>query len=216
MDKKTLSEALTKLKESAKKRNFKQTYEIIYTLKDLDFKKPEGQIDFFATLHNEKGRKIKTCALVGPELEAEAKKACDKTITQSEFPKYQNKADIKKLASEYDFFIAQANIMAQVASTFGKVFGPKGKMPNPKAGCVVPPKANLTSLVKKLQKTVRVNIKTSRMIQCPVGVEGMSDDEIIDNIITLHDQIIHHLPNEENNIKNIFLKLTMSKPVKVK
>jgi large subunit ribosomal protein L1 len=89
-------------------------------------------------------------------------------------------------------------------------------MPNPKAGCVVPPKgANLKALVDKLQKTLKVSAKKVPVIQLRVGTESMEADKVADNIIYIYDQIIHHLPGEKNNIKVVYLKLTMGKPVKL-
>jgi len=122
---------------------------------------------------------------------------------------------MRKLAKGYDFFIAQANLMAKVATTFGRVLGPKGKMPNPKAGCVVPPNANLKPLVAKLQKTVRIAAKTTPMVQMAAGLEDQKEEEVSDNILTLYDQLIHHLPKERNNVRSIYLKLTMGKPQKI-
>ena len=161
-----------------------------------------------------KGRKIKICALIGPELEEAAKKTCDKYILSDEFQKYQ-KNQIKKLANEFDYFIAQANIMAKIATSFGRIFGPRGKMPNPKAGCVVPPNANLASLCERLQKTIRVSSKSAPILQCAVGTEEMDANEIADNVLSVYNTILPLLPNEKNNIKNVQLKLTMGKPVKI-
>ena len=48
-----------------------------------------------------------------------------------------------------------------------------------------------------------------------VGKEDMKDEEIIDNIKTIYDQVIHHLPSERNNISSIYLKVTMGKPIKL-
>ncbi|NOZ81050.1 MAG: 50S ribosomal protein L1 [DPANN group archaeon] len=215
MDKKQAHAALKKARETSKKRNFSQTFELIINLKDIDFKKPEGQLDFFVTLHHGTGKNKKVCALVGAELETEAGKYCDKVILQTDFGKYTKKAELKKIAKEYDYFIAQANIMAKVATAFGKVLGPKGKMPNPKAGCVVPPKANLEPLIKGLKNMVRINTKVSPMIQVPLGKEDMDDERILDNLMTVYDQIVHHLPGEENNIKTAYVKLTMGTAIKV-
>ncbi len=214
MDDKKIKEALTKARES--KRNFKQTFDLIFNLKNLDMKKTEDQVEFFMQLHFPKGKKTKVCALVGPELGKSAKAVCDNVILQSEFEKYQkDKKLIKRLAKKHDFFIAQANIMPQVATVFGKVLGPKGKMPNPKAGCIVPPTASLEALQKKLQKTIKISAKTSPVVHCIAGNEEMKDDEILDNIKTIYDQLIHHLPSEKNNIGTAYIKLTMGKPIKI-
>ena len=214
MDDKKIKEALTKARES--KRNFKQTFDLIFNLKNLDMKKTEDQVEFFMQLHFSKGKKTKVCALVGPELGKSAEAVCDTVILQSEFEKYQkDKKLIKRLAKKHDFFIAQANIMPQVATIFGKVLGPKGKMPNPKAGCIVPPTASLEALQKKLQKTIKISAKTSPIVHCIAGNEEMKDEEILDNIKTIYDQLIHHLPSEKNNIGNAYIKLTMGKPIKI-
>ncbi|MFO8015470.1 MAG: 50S ribosomal protein L1 [Candidatus Woesearchaeota archaeon] len=217
MNEKDVTESLKQAKENSKKRNFTQTYDMIINLKNLDLKKPENHLDFYLTLHYSRGKKSRICALVGTELLDDAKKVCDNVIHSDEFEEYsKDKKKAKKLAQDYDFFIAQANIMPQVASTFGKIFGPRGKMPNPKAGCVVPPKTNLKPLYEKLQDTVRIQVKDKMMIQCAVGNESMEDKEIADNIINVYNNTMHSLPLEKNNIKSVFLKLTMGKPVPVK
>ncbi len=216
MEEKNIITALKKLKQESKKRNFEQKIDAIFILKDLDLKKPDQQVDFFAALHYPTGKKIKVAAFTGLELHPEAEKVCDKAITQTDFAKYQaDKKMAKKLAREYDFFIAQANIMTQVAATFGKVLGPKGKMPNPKAGCVVPPKAALKPLYDKLQTMVKMQAKTQLAISTMVGNEKQDEKEVVDNIKTLYSQLIHHLPSEQDNVKGVYLKFTMGKPVKI-
>lgn len=214
MNKKEVLDALAKLR-AEKPRKFKQAVELIVNLKDLNLKNPDQQVEFFANMPEAFG-KNKICAFVGGELEAEAKKVCDLTITQAELAKYQkDKKASKKLADEYDFFIAQANIMGQVAGAFGRVFGPRGKMPNPKAGCVVPPKANLQPLYDRLQKTVKISAKKFPVIQLKVGTEEMSDEALVKNILYFYDQIVHHLPKERHNVRGALLKFSMTKPVKL-
>lgn len=214
MDKTKIQEAVKTLR-SAEKRKFSQTFDVIVNLKGLDLKKTEQQLDFYISLSHDRGKKIKVCALIGPELAEEAKH-CDKTVMENDFDKYaKDPKATKKLANECDYFIAQANIMPKVATAFGKVFGPKRKMPNPKAGCVVPPKVALKPLVDRLQKLVRIYAKEKPLIQLAIGTEQMKDEEIVDNVATILDQIIHHLPGELNNVKSAYLKLTMSKPARI-
>lgn len=216
MDKKLVLDALEKAK-AAKKRNFSQSFELIVNLKDLDLKKTENQVDFFAQIPNGTGRTVRICAFVDQQLLAEAKEVCDEVILQDDFQKYgKEKKLAKKLARKYDFFIAQANIMPQIATFFGRALGPKGKMPNPKAGCIVPPKANLKALKENLQRMLRVSARTAPVLQCLVGTEKMDADKVAENVVSLYEQIIHHLPNEEANVKSVLVKTTMSPAVKIK
>lgn len=213
MDKKTIIEAVKKAKESSKIRKFKQTYDLIINLKDIDTKKV--QINQFVLLPHSRGKKTKVCALVGPELLDNAKEICDGAVSVDEFDKYADKIKVKRLANEFDYFIAQATIMPKIATTFGRVLGPRGKMPNPKAGCVVPPNANLKPLYEKLQKTIKVQMKNSPILQCAVGIEGMNDEDVADNVISVFDSLTHVLPSTVHNIKNIVIKMTMGKPAKI-
>ncbi|KHO45214.1 MAG: large subunit ribosomal protein L1 [archaeon GW2011_AR3] len=216
MDKKVVLDALKQVREGSTKRNFKQSFDFIINVRGIDLKKTENQIEFFMTLKHTRSKKAKVCALVGAELSDEAKSVCDFSVVQDDFQKYgQDKKAMKKLAEQYDFFIAQANIMPKVAGAFGRVLGPRGKMPNPKAGCIVPPKFNLRPLYDKLQHTVKISLKTSPIIQTVVGSEDKGDDEIADNILNIYDQVVHHLPNDKNNINSMFIKLTMGRPVQL-
>jgi large subunit ribosomal protein L1 len=215
MDKKTFIEAIQALK-ALPKRKFKQTYDFIVNLKQLDLKKPEEQVETWVKLPFDKGKPIKIGALVGPELQEAAKANCDLVIMHDKFPSYAaNKKEVKKIAGQYDYFIAQANIMPDVAKTFGRVFGPRGKMPNPKAGCVVPPNANLKALAETLRKTIKVSAKLQPSVKVMVGKEDMPDEQIADNMLAVYSSVLQKLPQEKNNIKTVMLKLSMSQPVTI-
>ncbi len=214
MNKEDFRQAIETLKKTSQKRNFKQSIDLIVNFRDLDLKKPEHQVELWVQLPHGKGRETKICAIVGPELLAQAKESCDTAITKDDFPAYDKKA-IKSLARKHDFLIAQMNLMGEVAKVFGRILGPKGKMPNPKAGCVVPPNANLKALAESLKKTVEVKAKTQPSIKVIVGKEDFSDEHILDNITAVYDSLVKKLPNEEKNVKTVLLKLTMGKPVAV-
>jgi large subunit ribosomal protein L1 len=215
MDKKEALEVIKKAKENSIKRKFNQRVDLIINLKNIDLKKPEQQIDLFLTLPKGKGKKTTVCALVGPELIEDAKKDMDFAIIQDEFDKYKDKKLARKLAAKYDFFVAQANIMPKVAGAFGRVLGVRGKMPNPKSGCVVPPKANLKTVHANLQNVIRVSAKTSPMIQIAIGNEGMPDEDLAENFLAVYNAVLHALPQERNNLRKITIKTTMGKPVPV-
>ncbi len=215
MEKEQIISALDKAKDASKKRNFKQSYDLIINLKGLDTKKQETNVDTFITLPHTIGKKVKVCALVGAELEEQAKTIFDSVILSDDFVKYNDKKDIKKIANNFDFFIAQANIMPKVATVFGKVFGPRGKMPNPKSGCIVPPNANLKPLYEKLQHTIRITTKNAPLVQCSIGTEDMDTNEIAENGLAIYSSLLQLLPNEKHNIKDVYIKLTMGKPIRV-
>lgn len=212
MEKQQIQKALQELQQQPK-RKFVQSYDLIINLKNFSVK--TNPIDLFVTLHFSKGKDIKVAAFVDQQLAEAAKEACHLVIRETEFAAYADKKAQKKLAEEYDYFIAQANLMPKVAQAFGKVLGVKGKMPNPKLGCVVPPNANLKQLVEKLSKTVRLSAKKGMNLQCVIGKEDQPEDQIIDNILTTYSTTLKQLPEEKQNIKDVLLKFSMGKPVKV-
>ncbi len=215
MEKQHIIEALAKVKEG-QKRNFKQTVELIINFKDLDLKKPENHVELYIPLSNNRDRRVKLCAFVGPELKESAKANMETVIEVDEFDRYaKDKKAVKKLAGEHDYFIAQANVMVKVASAFGRVLGPRGKMPNPKSGCVVPSNANLASLAERLRRTLKVSVKKDPMFQTYIGKEDTDESIIAENVLTIYKNIASHLPNEEQNIKSVYLKTTMGKAVRI-
>ncbi len=214
MEKDRINQAIEEVKRDSKKRNFKQTFDLIINLKGLDLKKPEHKVDLFVELPSGKGKKTGVCALVGDALYGAAKAVCDKVILKNEFKDYDKKGQ-KKLAGEYDYFIAQADVMTNIASAFGKVFGPKGKIPNPKAGCVLMPKADIKSVYERLQKTVRIATRNELAVKCPVGIEDNETGQVAANILAVYNALVSALPEGQANIKSIMLKLTMGKPKEI-
>ncbi|MBI4151147.1 hypothetical protein HY492_03405 [Candidatus Woesearchaeota archaeon] len=214
MDKQAFKTALDFLKSSSEKKKFIQGVDLVINLKNLDLKQNDQQVDLFIQLPHGRGKKNKIACLCGPELAANAKQNCDLTITTDQFSQYDKK-QIKKIASEYDFFIAQANIMPEVAKVFGRILGPRNKMPNPKAGAVVPPSANIKALVEKFAKTVRIMAKSQMSTKALIAKENQPENEVLDNAFFIYESLKKSLPQEDNNIKSILLKYTMSKPIPI-
>ncbi len=211
MEDKTVLEKIAKLKKESKKRNFSQKFDLVISLKEFNIKKGD-KIDDYVLLSNTTGKNCRFCALVGNELVEQAKKFCDTTILVDDFAEWENPRKIRKLVRSHDYFIAQANLMASIAKTFGKYLGSKGKMPNPKLGLVVAPNGNIEDLIKRLRNTVILKATKQPSIQVTIGNEEMKDEEILGNIKVVADKIIKDLPKGKHQIKHIMLKLTMSKP----
>ena len=105
--------------------------------------------------------------------------------------------------------------MPEVAKVFGKVLGPRGKMPNPKAGQILPPKGEIKPIVERQQYYVRLKTGTQPVIHVPVGNEKMKDEEVAKNIERVIDALSEKFPQGVKNIKSVYLKLTMGKSVKI-
>ncbi len=217
MDKKEVLEAIKLAKEVSKKRSFKQGFDIIVNLKNINLKKPEENIDLFLQLPNSTGKKAKICALIDYDLEKQAKEIADSIILRESFPKYEGKKkELKKIGRQYGFFIAQADIMPKIATLFGRILGPLGKMPNPKVGCVVPGNIqSLKPLAEKLRNTIRLQTKNEMTVKAAIGNESMKDEEIADNFLHVYNSVLHSLPQEKNNIKSVIIKMSMGSPVHV-
>jgi len=214
MDTNKLREAIKQAKEASGKREFSQSVDMFINLKQLDLKKPEGKVEEFILLPKGRAKQAKICALIGPELKEQATKYCDQVILSDDFSKRTPRQN-KVMARKNNFFIAQANIMPDIAKAFGKYLAPIGKMPNPKGGQIVPPKGNIEPTVSGLKQTVKLVNKGSPVIHCTIGNEKMSDEDLFANAIAIVERLKAKLPNGDQNLKNIVVKTTMGKSFKV-
>lgn len=198
-----LQEAFKELRKE-KKRKFVQSVDLVVNLHYYDVRK-EALNTFLKVPHpSEK----KVCAFLTKKI---------KTIpclTEDDFVKYKDKKDIKKLANSFDFFIATPPLMSKIASKFGRVFGPLAKMPSPQGGIISKEdETTIKETAEKMKSLVRVRNKEAS-IKLIVGKENMSDKDLIENIEALLIGLEKNLPRGKENIKNAYVKLTMSKPIK--
>ncbi|MEA3414270.1 MAG: hypothetical protein U9Q99_01975 [Nanoarchaeota archaeon] len=200
-----LKKALEELRKE-KERKFDQTVDLVINLQKYSHKK--NPINIFIRLpHKVKDKKIAAFL--------EANSDLIDTIPFSDFKKYNDKKKLKFLVKKYDFFISQAKIMPKVATTFGRVLGPTGKMPSPQLGIILnPDEKTISELKEKINTSIKLRVKESS-IKLPVGKYSMEDKKIIENIMTIYNEIIKALPRDKENIKNVELKFTMTKPIKI-
>ena len=204
--KEKLKKALTELRKE-KQRKFDQTLDLIINLQKFDVKK--SQLNLIITLPH----KIKDKKVAGF---LEVKNNNVDTITFEEFKKYTDKKKLKELVNKYDFFLAQGSLMPKVATTFGRVLGPAGKMPSPQLGILmdVNDKA-INDLKSKVNNILKIKIKEAS-IKVPVGKYSMKDEYLLENIELIYNTILKELPRDKENIKNIEIKFTITKPKKLK
>ncbi|MCX6821144.1 MAG: 50S ribosomal protein L1 [Candidatus Aenigmarchaeota archaeon] len=201
----TVLEKIKEIREKSKKRNFNQRFDLVINLKELDMKKAESKIDeLFAlpkgigkdasiTLFSDSVKKMEGCTILsGSEMEKLSK----------------DKKEIKKLIGKTDFFLAEPKLMIVAGKHLGKFLAPKGKMPKPVTG-------NVEKTIEDTKKSIRISVIKTPIIHTVVGSEKMDDKDLEENIKALINFLKNRLPKGKNNIKNVYLKLTMSHPIKL-
>lgn len=200
-----LKEAIKELRK-LEKRNFDQSLDLIINLKGIDIKRDNIAL-VVSIPHKIKEKKV--CGFLTKKSEIV------KTITQPDFVKYRDKKLLKNLVKEYDFFIAAASLMPSIATNFGKVLGPTGKMPSPQMGVISKEDdVTINQLLEKIGKSVKIRVKEAS-VKVSVGKESMKDEDILGNAEAVYNGLLNVLPVKKDNIKSVMLKLTMSKPVRV-
>jgi len=212
LDLQKLASAVDEAKKNSKKRNFMQSVELFINFKGLDVKAPENRINEVVPLPHPVGKEIKVCVIADGDLVTKAKQAgADLVLTKQDLDQYAgNKKAVKKLAQDYDFFIARTDLMATVGKILGPVLGPRGKMPDP-----VPPTANIDPLIEKYRNSVRIRIRDQPTIRCRIGSEDMDSKNIAENIMAVLSAIERRIKLDQF-LSSIVVKTTMGKPVKLK
>jgi large subunit ribosomal protein L1 len=197
-----IEEALKQLR-TADKRKFVQSVDLVINLQKIDPRKET--INTFVVVPNPAPRRI--CAFLSKKM------AGVDVITKEEFELYKDANAIKKLADRYDFFLAAAPLMGLVATKFGRYLGPLGKMPTPQGGVIMQEtEDNVKAMIKKMSQSLKVRVK-EKSLKLAVGKEDLSDAQIRENIESVLKSVAAILPQNKDNIKNVFIKLTMSKPI---
>jgi large subunit ribosomal protein L1 len=212
LSKDEVARALGELRQNLVKRKFSQSIDLIVKLREVDLKKPENRINEAIPLPNPPDKPLKICVIASGDLGTRAKTAgSDMLVSRSDMENLgKDKKAARKLAQEYDFFIAEAPLMPLVGRALGSFLGPRGKMPTP-----VPPTAPIEQIVSGHRKMVRVRMREQPVLQCRVGTESMSDDKLVENIQAVFSRIEQKLERGVKNIGEILVKTTMSKPVKI-
>ncbi len=192
------------------KRNFKQTFDLIMILKNLDLKKPENRIKTEVNLPKGIGKPAKI-AIIADALIPHTKDLENVIIIKKDDLPKMNKKQVKKVASEVKAFVAEAPLMPLVGKHLGQVLAPRNMMPKP----IPPTLTNLKPLLQRLSADVKINVKTTPTVQAPLGIEEMSDEDIEANAKAVINAVSGALPRKKEQIKEILIKTTMGKPIKV-
>ncbi len=115
---------------------------------------------------------------------------------------------------DFDVVVATPDMMG-VVGRLGRVLGPKGLMPNPKAGTVTP---DVTKAVADIKAgKIEYRLDKNNIVHVPVGKVSFSEEQLADNFQALIDEIIKVKPAAAKGqyMKSVTLSSTMGPGVKI-
>lgn len=202
------AEAISLVKKTAVAK-FDETIEV-HIRTGCDGRHAEQQIRGAVVLPNGTGKTVKVLVFAkGDKLnEAEAAGA-DHVGGEELIPKIQNDGWL-----DFDVVVATPDMMG-VVGRLGKVLGPKGLMPNPKAGTVT---MDVTKAINDIKAgKIEYRLDKSNIIHCPIGKASFSEEKLQENFSALMEAIVKAKPSalKGQYLRSITLASTMGPGVKV-
>ena len=193
----------------ASRAKFDETVELHVKL-GVDSRHADQQVRGAVVLPNGTGKNVRVLVFCKPEREEEAKAAgADYAGGQDLVQKIQQENWF-----EFDTVIASPDMMG-VVGRLGKLLGPKGLMPSPKAGTVTPNIAQAVSEAKAGK--VEYRLDKTNIIHCPIGKVSFGAEKLVENYNTLIGAIVRAKPAAAKGqyIKSCVTASTMGPGVKI-
>lgn len=203
----TINEAVEMLKKFPSVK-FDQSVEISLKL-GIDPKKNEQQVRGTVPLPNGTGKSIRIVVFAKGEMAIEAEKAGADVVGSDDLFKKINKG-----WTDFDAMIATPDMMREVGK-LGKVLGPRGLMPSPKAGTVT---KDVSKAVQEL-KAGKIEFKNNKsgMINNAVGKLSFDANKITENVLAFISAVQRVKPATAKGkyIKSLVLSSTMGPGIKI-
>ncbi len=202
-----LEEAAELVKQAAYAK-FDETIEFAARL-NVDPKKADQQVRGTVVLPHGTGKSVKILVLTRGEKEKEAKEAGADFVGSDEFI-----SKIKEGWTDFDVAIATPDIMSEVGK-LGKILGPRGLMPNPKAGTVT---FDVAKAVKDAKAgKIEFRVDKAGNIHAPIGKISFPTQHIVENARALLSELLRLKPAAAKGqyIKSITLSSTMGPGIRV-
>ena len=188
---------------------FDETVEV-HIRTGCDGRHAEQQIRGAVVLPNGTGKTVKVLVFAkGAKLDEAQAAGADFVGGDELIPKIQNEGWL-----DFDVVVATPDMMG-VVGRLGKVLGPKGLMPNPKAGTVT---MDVTKAINDIKAgKIEYRLDKSNIIHVPVGKASFSEEALAENYKALMDAIMKAKPSalKGQYLKSITLATTMGPGVKV-
>lgn len=191
------------------KAKFDETVEVHVRL-GVDSRHAEQQVRGAVVLPNGTGRQVRTLVFAKGEA-AKAAEAAGADYVGAE--EYVNKIQ-KDSWFDFDVVIATPDMMG-VVGRLGKVLGPRGLMPNPKAGTVTPDVARAVTEAKAGK--IEYRLDKTNIIHCPIGKASFGKEKLAENFNTLLSAIVKAKPATAKGqyIKSCVVATTMGPGIRI-
>ena len=203
------TEDAIKLVKSTATAKFDETVEAHIRL-GVDGRHADQQVRGAVVLPNGTGKSVRVLVFAKGEKLAEAEAAgADFFGGEELIPRIQNEGWF-----DYDVVVATPDMMG-VVGRLGRILGPKGLMPNPKAGTVT---MDVTKAVKEIKAgKVEYRLDKTNIIHVPVGKASFTEEARTENFQTLMDAIVKARPSAAKGqyLRSVTLACTMGPGVKV-
>ena len=201
-------EALAIVKKAASAK-FDETIEAHLKM-GLDGRHADQQIRGAVVLPHGTGKKVRVLVFAKGDKADEATAAGAEFVGAEELiPKIQNEGWL-----DFDKVVATPNMMS-VVGRLGRILGPKGLMPNPKAGTVT---MDVTKAVHDIKAgKIEYRLDKTNIIHVPVGKASFTEEQLSDNFQTLIDAIVKARPStlKGQYLKSVVIAPTMGPGVKI-
>jgi len=191
------------------KAKFDETVELHVKL-GVDSRHADQQVRGAVVLPNGTGKNVRVLVFAKEAKADEAKAAGADYVGAEDL--------VQKIQSEnwfdFDVVVATPDMMG-VVGRIGKTLGPKGLMPNPKAGTVTPDVARAISEIKSGK--IEYRLDKTNIIHCPIGKASFGKDKLVENFNALIGAIIKAKPAAAKGqyLKSVSVASTMGPGIKL-
>ena len=203
-----VADAISIVKKNASAK-FDETVEL-HIRTGCDGRHADQQIRGAVVLPHGTGKKVRILVFAKDAKAEEAKAAGADFVGGDELiPKIQNENWF-----EFDVVVATPDMMG-VVGRLGRVLGPKGLMPNPKAGTVT---MDVTKAVNDIKAgKIEYRLDKTNIIHVPIGKASFTEEQLSDNFQAIMDAIVKAKPTSLKGqyLKSVVLTATMGPGVKV-
>ena len=188
---------------------FDETVELHVKL-GVDGRHADQQVRGAIVLPNGTGKNVRVLAICKPDKEEDAKAAGADYVGGEEM--------VQKIQSEnwmeFDVLITTPDMMGQVGR-LGRLLGPRGLMPNPKAGTVTPDIGKAVADAKAGK--IEYRLDKTNIIHCPIGKVSFGAQKLQENFDTLMDAILKAKPSAAKGqyVRSCEVSATMGPGVKI-